>query len=95
MLSILTNTGAADAVRALNAATAEVQVHQERISTGKRVHSTKDDSADYITAQQLHSDADGRRAIGKSMANAGSVLDVANLGAEQIGTSSTASGKRR
>jgi len=84
MLSILTNTGAADAVRALNAATAEVQVHQERISTGKRVNSTKDDSADYITAQQLRSDADGRRAIGKSMANAGSVLDVANLGAEQI-----------
>lgn len=84
MLSILTNTGAADAVRALNAAIAEVQVHQERISTGKRVNSTKDDSADYITAQQLRSDADGRRAIGKSMANAGSMLDVANLGAEQI-----------
>lgn len=85
MLSILTNTGDADAVRARNAATAEVQVHQERISTGKRVNSTKDDSADYITAQQLRSDADGRRAIGQSMANAGSVLDVANLGAEQIG----------
>jgi flagellin-like hook-associated protein FlgL len=84
MLSILTNTGAADAVRALNAATAEVQVHQERIATGKRVNSTKDDSAAYITAQQLRSDADGRRAIGKSMANAGSMLDVANLGAEQI-----------
>lgn len=84
MLSILTNTGAADAVRALNAATAEVQVHQERVSTGKRVNSTKDDSADYITAQQLRSDADVRRAIGKSMANAGSVLDIANMGAEQI-----------
>ncbi|GAA0732510.1 flagellin-like hook-associated protein FlgL [Sphingomonas trueperi] len=46
MLSILTNTGAADAVRALNAATAEVQVHQERIATGKRVNSTKDDRAE-------------------------------------------------
>lgn len=80
----MTNTGAADAVRALNAATAEVQVHQERVSTGKRVNGTKDDSADYITAQQLRSDADVRRAIGKSMANASSVLDVANMGAEQI-----------
>lgn len=84
MLSILTNTGAADAVRALNAATADVQVHQERVATGKRVNGTKDDSADYVTAQQLRSDADVRRAIGSSMARAGSALDVANMGAEQI-----------
>nr|WP_277600209.1 flagellin [Sphingomonas sp. ABOLE] len=32
----------------------------------------------------MRSDADGRRAIGKSMANAGSVRDVATAGAEQI-----------
>lgn len=86
MLSILTNTGAADAVRALNAASAEVQAHQQRIATGKRINSTKDDSADYVSAQQLRSDADVRRAIGASMARAGSALDIANAGAERIST---------
>jgi flagellin len=84
MLSILTNNAAAGAVRALNQATADVAVHQERVATGRRVNGTKDDSADYVVAQQLRSDADTRRVIGSSMARAGSVIDIANAGAEQI-----------
>ncbi|KTF69048.1 flagellin [Sphingomonas sp. HT-1] len=84
MMSILTNTAAAQAVRALNEATAEIDLRQQRISTGRKVNGTKDDSASYIIAQSLRGDAGSRRAIGQSMARAGSVLDVAASGAEQI-----------
>lgn len=41
MLSILTNNAAAGAVRALNQATADVAVHQERVATGRRVNAPR------------------------------------------------------
>ncbi|WP_294329733.1 flagellin [uncultured Sphingomonas sp.] len=84
MLSVLTNTAAAQAVRALNDATADVTLHQQRITTGRTVNGTKDDSASYIIAQSLRSDAGARRAISQNMARASSVLDVAASGAERI-----------
>jgi len=84
MLSVNTNPAAAQAIRALNDATAEVALHQQRITTGLKVNGTKDDSASYTIAQSLRGDALARIAIGKNMARASSVLDVAASGAERI-----------
>ena len=84
MLSVNTNPAAAQAMRALNDASTDVALHQQRITTGLRVNGTKDDSASYTIAQSLRSDALARVAIGKNMARASSVLDVAASGAEQI-----------
>lgn len=84
MLSVLTNAAAAQAVRALNDVTTEVALHQQRISTGRMVNGTKDDSATYTIAQSLRGDAGARRAISQNTARASSVLDVATSGAERI-----------
>ncbi|WP_333571655.1 flagellin [Sphingomonas sp.] len=84
MLSVNTNAAAAQAVRALNDATAEVALHQQRIATGRKVNGTKDDSATYIIAQSLRGDVGVRSAISQNMARASSVMDVAASGAERI-----------
>lgn len=84
MLSVLTNNAAAQAVRALNDATAELALRQQRVATGRAVNGTKDDSATYTIAQSLRSDAGARRAIGQNMARANSVLDVTTSGTERI-----------
>jgi flagellin len=83
-LSINTNVGAMAALQNLTSTNNQLGVSQNRINTGLKVASTKDDSAAFGIAQKLRGDLGGLTAVGNSLNRAKSVLDVAVNGAEQI-----------
>ena len=82
--NVNTNTGAMAALQSLTATTKSLSMTSNRITTGMKVASTKDDSASYVTAQSLRSDLGGLQSVTSSLARAKSVTDVAVAGAEQI-----------
>ena len=83
-LSVNTNVGAMAALQSLNQTSKGLQTTQSRINTGLDVASTRDDSAKFTIAQTLRGDLGGLKAVGSSLSNAKSVVDVAVAGAEQI-----------
>ena len=82
--NVNTNTGAMAALQSLTATTKSLSLTSNRITTGMKVASTKDDSASYVTAQSLRSDLGGLQTVSASLSRAKSVTDVAVAGAEQI-----------
>jgi len=82
--SVNTNTGAMAALQSLNDTTKGLSMVQNRINTGLKVASTKDDSASYTIAQSLRGDLGGLQSVSASLSRAKSVTDVAVAGTEQI-----------
>jgi flagellin len=82
--SVNTNVGAFIALQQLTNTNAKLQQTQNRISTGLKVASTKDDSATYAIAQNLRSDLAGFNAVKGSLDRAKSTLDVAVAAVENI-----------
>ena len=75
-MSINTNAGAFVALQMLNKTNQELTTTQNRINTGLRVASARDNSAAFAIAQNLRGDLRGLSAAMDSMRRASSVLDV-------------------
>jgi flagellin len=84
MNSINTNIGAMTALRNLNAINAELQTTQNRISTGLKVASAKDDGATWAIAQQQRSTVSSLDAVKMSLSRNSSVIDVALTAGESV-----------
>jgi len=82
--SVNTNVGAMAALQELNRTSKGLAVTQDRITSGKNVNSTRDDSATYINAQNLRGKLGDLKAVNSSLGNAKSVVDIAVSGTEQI-----------
>jgi len=76
MLSVNTNAGAAQALRALNVVSADRGQIQSRINTGLSVASAKDDGALFAISKGLLETSATYRVQDQSLARAQSVLDV-------------------
>ena len=83
-MSINTNVGALVALQNVSKTNSELAVTQNRINTGLKVSSTKDDSATYAIAQNLRAEMSGLSSVKSSLTRAKSTLDVAISAAEQI-----------
>jgi flagellin len=82
--SVNTNSSAAVALFNLNSTSNSLNVTQNRISTGLKVASTKDDSSIYQIAQNLRGDLGGLTAVRSSLDRAKSTLDVTVSAAESV-----------
>ncbi len=77
MTSINTNTGAMIALQNLNAINADLASTQNRISTGFKVGSAKDNGAVWAIAQNQRSQVSSLDAVKDSLSRTSSVIDVA------------------
>jgi flagellin len=82
--SVNTNSSALAALQNLNNTQSELNSTQQRINTGLKVSSAKDDSSAFVIAQNLRSDLSGMKSVTSSLNRAKSVLDVTLNGATQI-----------
>lgn len=83
-LSVNTNSSALAALQNLNATNNELAAVQQRINTGLRVSSAKEDSSAFVIAQNLRSDLNSFKAVTSSLNRAKSVADVTLAGAQQV-----------
>jgi flagellin len=74
--SINTNAGALIALQNLNATNTELTATQNRISTGKKVATAKDDGSTWAIAQSQTATSNSLDAVLSSLQRANSVLDV-------------------
>lgn len=82
--SINTNVGAMQALQSLNAISAELIATQNRVSTGLRVASAKDDGATWAIAQGQRSQLRSLDVVKDSLSRNASVIDVALTAGESI-----------
>ncbi len=84
MNSINTNIGAMIALQNLNSITADLATTQNRISTGLKVSSAKDDGATYAIAQSQRATVKSLDAVKASLLRTSSTVDVAMSAGESI-----------
>lgn len=84
MVTVNTNVGAMVALRSLNNTNAQLAITQNRISTGLKVSSAKDNGAVFAIAQNMRADVASYNAVGQSLERATSTLDVAMAAGEAI-----------
>ena len=84
MNSINTNIGAMVALQNLNAINKDLQTTQNRISTGLKVASAKDDGATWAIAQSQRSTVSSLDAVKESLSRNSSVIDVAMTAGESV-----------
>ena len=84
-LSVNTNTANLAAQRALNYAENQAQVSMERLATGQRINSAKDDAAGLSISNQLTTRMLSIRAGVQNLTSATSALQVAEAGMINIG----------
>ncbi|ESQ75267.1 flagellin [Asticcacaulis sp. AC402] len=84
MNSINTNLGAMVALQNLNKITADLRVTQNRISTGLKVASAKDDGALYAIAQSQRAQVKSLDSVKMSLSRTSSTVDVAMIAGESI-----------
>ena len=77
MNSINTNVGAMIALQNLNATAGELKVTQNRISTGRRIETAKDNGAIWAIAQGQRSQSQSLDAVKDSLRRGQSITDVA------------------
>ena len=82
--SINTNYGALIALQNLNATNAQLDQTQNRINTGLKISSAKDNGAIYAIAQNSRSDISSLDAVKDSLQRAQSTVDVANSAGSTI-----------
>ena len=83
-LSVNTNPGALIALQNLNQTNRQLQITQERISTGLMVGSAKDNGAIFAIAQNMRADVAGLNAVKQSLDRGISVVDVALAAGEAV-----------
>ncbi len=74
MSSVNTNVGAMIALQNLNATSSDLQATQNRISTGLKVSSAKDDGAAYAIAQSQRATVSSLDAVKDSLSRGSSVV---------------------
>ena len=84
MLTVNTNTGAMIALQYLNQTNAQLEVTQNRINSGMKVASAKDDGATFAIAQDMRGDVAGYTAVHDSLNRGMSVVDVALSAGQSI-----------
>lgn len=84
-LSINTNTANLTAQRALSYAENQAQVSMQRLATGHRINSAKDDAAGLAVANQIASRMMGMKAGIQNLTSAASALQIAEGGMVSIG----------
>lgn len=77
MASVNTNLSALLALQSLNAASRDLQLTQQRINTGLKVSSPKDNGAIFAIAQTMRGELAGLQAANQSLARGESALEVA------------------
>lgn len=82
--SVNTNASALIALQNLNATNSELSQVQNRINTGKKVNSAKDNGATWSIAQNQRSDIASLDAVKESLARGQSTIDVAMSAAESV-----------
>ncbi|OYX70980.1 MAG: flagellin [Caulobacter sp. 32-67-35] len=82
--SINTNAGALIALQNLNSTNAELSTVQQRINTGKKVGSAKDNGAIWATAKNQSSTASSLNAVKDSLQRGQSTIDVALAAGDTI-----------
>ena len=83
-LSINTNVGALVALRNLNDVTQQLNKTQNRVSTGLRVASAKEDASVFAVAQGVRSDIKAYEAVSGALAGAKGLLSTAISGATAV-----------
>lgn len=84
MNSVNTNVGAMVALQNLNATNRELDTTQNRINTGKKVASAKDNGAIYAIAQSQRATSASLNAVKDSLDRARSTVDVALAAGESV-----------
>ena len=84
MPSINTNYGAAVALQSLNKTNAQLETTQNRISTGMKVSSAKDNGAIFAIATQQRANAASQDAVRNSLQRGQSIVDVALAAGDTI-----------
>ena len=84
-LSINTNTANLSAQRALSYAQNQAQVSMDRLATGQRINSAKDDAAGLAVANQIANRMLGMKAGIQNLTSAASALQIAEGGMVSIG----------
>lgn len=82
--SVNTNVGAMIALQNLNRTNTDLQTTQNRINTGLKVGSAKDDGAAFAIAQSQRSTVSSLDAVKDSLSRATSVVDVASSAGESV-----------
>lgn len=82
--SVNTNVGAMIALQNLNKTNTDLQTTQNRINTGLKVASAKDNGATWAIAQNQRSAVSSLDAVKDSLSRASSVVDVASSAGESI-----------
>ena len=83
-LSVNTNTGAMIALQNLNSTSRNLDEVQNRINTGLKVASAKDNSSVYAIAQNARGDVGALNAVKQSVSRASSIVDVSLSAGETI-----------
>ncbi|BCW88136.1 Flagellin [Alphaproteobacteria bacterium SO-S41] len=84
VMSVNTNVGAMIALQNLNASSRELDMTQNRVSTGLKVMGAKDNASVYAIAQGMRADIGAMNAVTSSLNRAKSITDVALAGGETI-----------
>lgn len=84
MNSINTNVGAMVALRNLNAINSELMATQNRISTGLKISSARDNGAVWAIAQTQRATVSALEVVKSSLSRNGSVIDVSLTAGESI-----------
>jgi flagellin len=82
--SVNTNVGALAALRSLNNTSRELNVTQNRVNTGLRVSSAKDNASSFNIAQNIRANIGGLNAVKSSLDRGSSTIDVALAAAEAV-----------
>ena len=83
LFKIGSNIASMQALNSLYKLNSKLSVHQERLSTGKRVNSAQDDSSAYTIAKSIETSNMRRKRDSKSMENALSVLSIIDAGQQK------------
>ncbi len=84
MASVNTNVGALVALQNLNATNRGLETVQNRISTGLKVASAKDNGGAFAIAQKLRGDVRSFDVVKESLSRVGSAVDVASAAGQAI-----------
>ena len=76
VVSINTNTSALVALLQLNTTNRELDTIQERVSTGYKVHTARDDASTFAVAQKQRADRDAYDSVNQSVQRGANILDV-------------------
>jgi len=85
MASINTNLGAMTALQSLSAVQKNMGVTQERVATGLRVNTSKDNAAYFAISTTMKGDVSTFKAISDNLSLAGGSVATARQGTSQIG----------